>query len=79
MSGFPPPPLGADPFQYYKEWFIAVFTPTPGYKARVILLGSITATVPALAAVLFALHLITLRRKGEKLWFFKRVKRDAGT
>ncbi|ORY91752.1 hypothetical protein BCR35DRAFT_328339 [Leucosporidium creatinivorum] len=75
----PIPPPGSDPFAYYEAWFIAIFSPTPGYKARIILLGSLTALVPVLAAVLFGLHLVALRRKKGKFWLFKRVKRDAGT
>ena len=52
--------------------------PTPGYEARVILLGVIVGCIPLLATLLLVLHTITLRRKGEKLWLYKRVRRERG-
>ncbi|ORY91802.1 hypothetical protein BCR35DRAFT_323462 [Leucosporidium creatinivorum] len=76
---FPTPPEGIDPFDFYSELFRPPFHPSPGYQARLIVLGVFIASLPISATLLFGLHALKARRRGEKLWLFKRVKRPAGS
>lgn len=66
----------------YRQVFLLfapiVGPPTPGYKARLIILGTLVALTPFLATVLLVLHVMTQRRKGEKVWLYKRVRRERG-
>lgn len=52
--------------------------PSPGYQARLIVLGTVIASLPALATILLGLHVVALRRKGERMWIYRRVKRERG-
>ena len=52
--------------------------PSPGYEGRLIFLGIIIGCIPVLATLLLVIHTIALRRKGEKLWLYKRIRREEG-
>ncbi|KAK4056492.1 hypothetical protein OIO90_002339 [Microbotryomycetes sp. JL221] len=53
--------------------------PTPGYKARIVLLSCFLASLPLSIATLLWLHWKATTRKGEKPFLFKTIKREGGT
>lgn len=78
MEFLPPPSPNSNPFDFALHLIGEDNHPTRGYSARLVVLGCFVIAVPIGSAALFFLHWLALRRRREKLWLFKLVKRDAG-
>ncbi|KAM0788653.1 hypothetical protein ACM66B_002755 [Microbotryomycetes sp. NB124-2] len=66
-------------FAILEASFRASPPPTPGYAARQIVLGCILGSIPVSVAILMYLHWTATRRKNDKPFLFKTIKREGGT
>lgn len=73
-----PPSSSLETLRGLYQYFGTPQQPTRGYQARLIILGTSLVLVFVVACVLFGLHVIALRRRGESLWLFRLVKRLEG-
>lgn len=52
--------------------------PSPGLKSRLIVLAIFLGSLPLFSAMLFALHVVSTRRRKEKIYLWKMVQREEG-
>lgn len=73
------PPAESNPFAYYDSFFHDSFAPpsVAGAGTRLWILVGLLILAVALALALIAVSHVTAQRRGDRLWLYRLVERDA--